>query len=146
MPWRELYSAPMGEARDSAFSPRATGSHFQMHLGTWVCLWGELEKESEENEMLAMESGTFCGGQKNGGRVGVMGSASHTTDLQQTLETPPMQPSPLTPNTVHPKRLPHLSKCHGRRLAASGLELVLLAHLVLPQNPPVAPHSSQSKS
>lgn len=43
----------MGEARNSAISPRATGSHFQMHLGTWVCLWGKLEKESEEQEMLA---------------------------------------------------------------------------------------------
>lgn len=59
LPWKELHSAPMGEPRNSAISPSAPGSHFQMHLGTWVCLWGKLGKDSEENEMLAREPWHF---------------------------------------------------------------------------------------
>lgn len=57
--WKELHSAPMRKPRNSAISPSAPGSHFQMHLGTWVCLWGKLGKDSEENEMLAREPWHF---------------------------------------------------------------------------------------
>ena len=96
----------MGEARNSAISPRAAGSHFQMHLETWVCLWGKLEKESEEHELLAREQDTFCGGQKHWGRVGLTlvwptsNTPGFTTDPGNTR----IQPSHLTPNTSTPQR------------------------------------------
>lgn len=44
-----------GRGKEFTLSSRAPGSPFQMHLGTWVCLWRKLGKESEENEVLARE-------------------------------------------------------------------------------------------
>lgn len=85
LPWKELHSAPMGEARNPAISPSALGSHFQMHLGPGYCLWGKLGTDSEENEMLAREPWHSLCGERNWGRACLVWSASNTVGLRMGL-------------------------------------------------------------